>query len=456
MNAHEMRKLAEYESRFPTSKKIYQDAREYIPAGVNSTARAVWSGWEPFPLSVKYGEGSHVTDVDGNVFTDYLLGLGPCLLGHRHPVITEAVTKHINEVGTVFALASQLDGDVARKMCECVDSLDQVRLSNTGTEAVTYALRLARTFTGRKKVIRFEGMYHGFSDGIYWNKHPSKNAIDLEGHCIPEPQGPGLPGGISESLIICQWNDLDALTRIIETYHDDIAAVITEPIMCNTGCILPEPGYLEGMRELTKQYGIMLIMDEVITGFRTALGGAQEYYKIKPDLSVFAKGMGGGFPVAALGGRRDIMALVDDGTVSVAGTYSGNGIALSATSATLDFLRRPGTYEEFYRKALKFMNGLSELFEKSRLDAHVVGIGPLFQVWFSKHKIKNYRDAAQYADGDLFRLWWEEMLFRGQLFHPHYFENMFISMVHTDRDIENSLQAAEDSIKALEKRLGKV
>lgn len=452
MDMKKMRNIQEYERRFPTSKKMFAEAREYIPAGVNSTARAVWSGWDPYPLYVKSGQGPRITDMDGNEFIDYLLGLGPMLLGHRPEVITEAVNRQINEVGTVFALASELDTTVARKMTECVPSLEKVRLNNSGTEAVTYALRLARTYTGRKKVIRFEGMYHGFSDAIYWSKHPSDAAI-ANGMPIPEPQGPGLPDGIGDSLIILPWNDTDLLKKVIEENHKEIAAVISEPIMCNTGCILPKPGYLEAMRELTEKYGIVLIMDEVITGFRISLSGAQGYYGIKPDLSVFAKGMGGGFPVAAVGGRADIMQLVDDGKVSVAGTYSGNGIALSATSATLDYLRQPGLYEELYRKCDKLREGLNDLWKKSTISAYVTGLGPVFQVWFSEKPINNYRDAKAYADGDLFTLWWEEMLFRGVLFHPHYYENLFVSMAHTDKDIDVTLEKAEEAIRAMEKKV---
>jgi glutamate-1-semialdehyde 2,1-aminomutase len=199
----------------------------------------------------------------------------------------------------------------------------------------------------------------------------------------------------------------------------------------------------------------VLIMDEVITGFRVSLAGAQGYYGITPDLTIFAKGMGGGFPVAALGGRADIMDLADKGIISIAGTYSGNGIALSATSATLDYLRTPGVYEAFYKKSLKLMNGMSDIWSRSKIPAHVVGIGPLFQVWFSEHPIKNYRDAKAYADGDIFTIWWEEMLFRGVLFHPHYFENLFVSMAHTDKDIDETLAKAEEAAYAVEKRLGR-
>jgi glutamate-1-semialdehyde 2,1-aminomutase len=431
---------------------MFAEAKKYIPAGVNSTARAVWSGWEPYPLFVKSGQGSRVTDVDGNEFIDYLLGLGPMLLGHRPEAVTEAVVRHIREVGTVFALASDLDTVVARKMTESVPGLEKVRLNNSGTEAVIYALRLARAYTGRKKVIRFEGMYHGFSDAIYWNKHPSDAAID-HGMPLPEAQGPGLPEGIADSLIILPWNDAELLRKVIEENYKEIAAVISEPIMCNTGCILPKPGYLEAMRELTEKYGIVLILDEVITGFRISLAGAQGYYGIKPDLSIFAKGMGGGFPVAAVGGKAEIMQLVDDGRVSVAGTYSGNGIALAAVSATLDYLKQPGLYEAFYQKCDRLREGLDRILRQSSIGACVVGLGPVFQVWFSEKPIHNYRDAKAYADGDLFALWWEEMLFRGILFHPHYYENLFVSMAHTDKDIDATLEKAEEAVRAMEKRL---
>ena len=447
-----VRNIAEYEKRFPTSKKLFEDAKKYIPAGVNSTARAVWSGWDPFPLYVDQGKGSKVTDVDGNEYIDYLLGLGPALLGHRPDNITDAVVDHIRTVGTCFALASEKDTEVAKKMVECVPSLERVRLNNSGTEADTYAIRLARAYTGRRKVIRFEGMYHGFADTIYWSKHPSEKAW-VNGMPVPEPQGPGVPLELADTLIILPWNDVDILQKTIEEQHDDIAALITEPIMCNTGCILPKPGYLQRMRELTEQYGIVMIMDEVITGFRISLAGAQGYYGIKPDISIFAKGMGGGFPVASLGGKAEIFKLVDDGTVSIAGTYSGNGIALAATAATLDYLRTPGLYEELYRKCDKLREGLDHIWRSSKVDAYCVGLGPVFQVWFADHPIENYRDAQKYAREDIFTLWWEEMLFRGILFHPHYYENLFVSMAHSDEDIDKTLVAAEEAARAVEKRL---
>lgn len=441
-----------YKKHFPTSGRLFEQAKRYLPAGVGSTSRATWSGWEPYPLFWEKGNGSHIVDVDGNEFIDYLLGLGPMLLGHRPETVTNKVIKQIQEVGTVSALGSKLEVEAAQKVCESIPGMEQVRFLNSGTEAVLYALRLARTYTGRKKILRFEGMYHGFSDSIYWNKHPSLNAIDQWGNCIPEPQGPGIPEGIKDTLLICQWNDLNALTKIVEKNYMDIAAIITEPIMCNTGCILPKPGYLEEMRKISEKYGIILIYDEVITGFRIGLAGAQGFYNIIPDLSVFAKGLGGGYPVAALGGKREIMKLVDTGKVSVAGTYSGNGIAIAAVSATIDYLSNENIYLKINQNSKKIIDGLNELWKKSKISAYVTGVGAIFQVWFANKPIMNYRDAVNYANDSIFRIWWEEMLYQGVLFHPHYFENLFVSTAHNDKDIDDTLEKAERAIANVEKR----
>jgi glutamate-1-semialdehyde 2,1-aminomutase len=429
-------------SRTARSAALYEKACELIPAGVNSTARAKFSGWDPYPIYVEGGTGSRVTDVDGNSYIDYLLGLGPMILGHRPPKVTAAVVKAIQEKGTCFALPTADDLVLARKIVAGIPSIDMVRLCNTGTEAIIYALRLARTFTGRDKIIRFEGMYHGFSDGVYWSKHPNLDRAGSDAHPIALPQGPGMPKHTGDHLIILPWNDIAALREAIEREGANIAAVLTEPVMCNTGCILPEPGYLEAMRELTHQHKIVLIYDEVITGFRLSFAGAQGHYGIRPDLSVFAKGLGGGFPVAALGGRRDIMSLVSDGTVSVAGTYSGNSIALAAANAALDELATPGLYAGLYARCERFYSGLEKILRDAKLPAYVTGIGPVLQVWFADQPIRNYRDAARHASHTLFRHWWEGMLEHGVLFHPGAFENLFVSFAHSDDDIDATLDAA--------------
>jgi len=430
--------------RSARSAQLYARACGPIPAGVNSTARARWSGWDPYPLFVERGEGAYLHDVDGNIYIDYLLGLGPMILGHRPPKVTAAVVEQIQNRGTVFALPTAQEAVLAEKIIAAVPSLEQVRLCNTGTEAVIYALRLARAFTRREKVIRFEGMYHGFSDAVYWSKHPELAEAGPDHSPIAVPQGPGLPRNVGEQLIILPWNDIDALRDAVAREGDSIAAILSEPVMCNTGCILPEPGYLKAMREIADAHGIVLIYDEVITGFRLGFGGAQGLYGIRPDLSVFAKGLGGGFPIAALGGRHDIMKLVADGIVSMAGTYSANGIAVSAANAALDELAEPGKYEVLFARCARFYAGLTDIFSRHGLPADVVGLGPVLQVWFTEKPIRNYRDAARYARHDLFRIWWEGMLERDILFHPGQFENLFVSFAHSDADIERTLKAANE------------
>jgi glutamate-1-semialdehyde 2,1-aminomutase len=430
-------------ARSMRSAELYRSACVPIPAGVNSTARAPWSGWDPYPLFVDRGEGAHLYDVDGNEYIDYLLGLGPMILGHRPPKVTAAVVEQIQTRGTVFALPTAAEALLAQKIIAAVPSVEQVRLCNTGTEAVIYSLRLAKAFTGRDKVIRFEGMYHGFSDSVYWSKHPSIEEAGPDHRPIPVPQGPGLSKAAGEQLIILPWNDADALRAAVAREGDSIAAILTEPVMCNTGCILPEPGYLQAMREIADSRGIVLIYDEVITGFRLSYGGAQTLYGVRPDITVFAKGLGGGFPVAALGGRRDIMRLVADGTVSMAGTYSANGIAVAAANAALDELAAPGKYPALFARCEHLYEGLGEIFSRHALPAHVVGVGPVSQVWFAERPIRNYRDAARYANHDLFRRWWEGMLERDILFHPGAFENLFVSFAHSAEDVERTLQAAD-------------
>jgi glutamate-1-semialdehyde 2,1-aminomutase len=439
--------------RFIASRTAFEQARAVIPSGVNSTARSIFAGWEPYPLFVRDAAGSHLTDIDGNTYVDYLLGLGPMLFGHRPEVITRAVVEHIERRGTMFALPIEEEAALARKVLAAMPAADQVHLTATGTEAVLYAVRLARAYTRRHLIVRFEGMYHGFSDAVYWSKHPPLEAAGPDDTPRPVAQGPGIPVGVEDSLIILQWNDEAALRHTFERQGEQIAAVITEPVMCNTGCILPAPGYLEAMREVTSQTGALLIYDEVITGFRVALGGAQSVYGISPDLTVLAKGMGGGFPVAAVCGRKEVMALVASGAVSMAGTYAANGIAVAAANASLDILAQPGAFEPLLARSHALRGGLQNVFDEAHVAARVVGLGPLFQVWFSRQPIRDYRDAARYANQQAFRVWWEEMLVRGVLFHPGPFENLFVSFAHTEEDVDWTLRAAAKATQALRTRI---
>lgn len=435
--------------RYVRSSELYEEALRVIPGGVNSTARATFSGWTPHPIFAKGGSGSKLVDVDGNVYIDYLLGLGPAIFGHCPEKITEAVVQKIRSVGTVFAMATEPEVGLAQQIVSAIPSVDTVRVLNTGTEGVLYSLRLAREFTGRSKVVRFEGQYHGFSDGIYWSKHPNLDLAGPDDHPIAVPQGPGVPLEMSDSLIIAQWNDLEMIDEIFAHYGDNIAAIITEPIMCNTGCILPKSGYLEGLREICDRYGSVLIFDEVITGFRIALGGAQSKLGVMPDLTVMAKGLGGGFPVAALGGRRDIMDLATNGKVSIAGTYSGNAIAVAAAIASLEYLSTEATYDRLYEHSDRLREGLNDLMRAKGVPGSVVGLGPVFQVWFADQPIHNYRDAVRHASAEKFRIWFEEMLDRGVLFHPGHLENLFLSFAHDAHDIDLTLERASESFDAV-------
>lgn len=436
-------------TRTTTSASLFETARHVIPGGVNSTARAQWSGWLPYPLFVEKGEGSRLVDVDGNHYIDYLLGLGPMILGHRPPQVTRAVVDFIEQRGTVFALPTADEAVLAEKIVAAVPGVEQVRLCNTGTEAVLYATRLARAFTRKRKIIRFEGMYHGFSDGVYWSKHPPIDKAGPDHSPRAVAQGPGMPRGVEENLIILPWNDAQVLADVLAKHGEEIAGIITEPVMCNTGCILPRPGYLEAMRDLATRYDVVLIFDEVITGFRLGLGGAQARFGIRPDLSVFAKGLGGGFPVAALGGRKEIMSLVADGTVSMAGTYTANGIAVAAANAALDELGQSGVYERLDAVSDELRTGLDLVLKQAGLPAYTVGLGPLMQVWFADKPIHNYRDAERYADQGLFRRWFEGMLERGVLFHPGAYENLFVSTAHSREDVAVTLAAARDVASGL-------
>jgi glutamate-1-semialdehyde 2,1-aminomutase len=451
-NSHARNELAA-NTRTSESARLFAQALEVIASGVNSTARAPRSGWSPYPLFVERGKGSRIFDVDGNEFIDYLLGLGPMLLGHCPEQVTSSVIEFIRSRGTVFSLPVAGEIELARKLIAAVPSVEQMHLATSGTEAVLYALRLARAYTRRKKIIRFEGMYHGFSDAVYWSKHPPLENAGPDLQPLPVPQGPGMPEGLENSLVVLPWNDGELLERAIRMQGDQIAAVITEPVMCNTGCILPQPGYLELMRTLTRESGTVLIFDEVITGFRVGLGGAQQYYGVTPDLTVMAKGFGGGFPVAAVGGKKEIMQLVADGVVSMAGTYSGNGIAVTAANATLDFLTTPGVYRKLFEISETLTTGIRERMESAGLPVDVVGIGPLFQVWFTDSPIRNYRDAVRHARKDLFRIWWKAMMKRGVLFHPDAFENFFVSFAHNEEDVKLTLNAVEAALPELQGRM---
>jgi glutamate-1-semialdehyde 2,1-aminomutase len=436
----------EYAKRTQHTKELFDRAKKTIPGGAGSTARLPRNGWNPYPIFMADGEGSRLRDVDGNEYIDYLLGLGPMILGHRHPTVTKAVADAISDYGTCFGLPYELEIEAAEKVVAAVPGIEQVRFANSGSEAVGVAVRLARATTGRRLIVRFEGHYHGWQDTVYWSNHVDPDLAGPADHPRPVAMGAGVPAELQDTLVVLTWNDPESFTRLMAERGDEVAAVITEAAVFNTGCILPEPGYLELLREETRKYGALLIFDEVITGFRFARGGAQEWFGVTPDLTTLAKGLGGGFPVAAIGGSTEAMHLIADGTYSHSGTYNANVVQCAAVSATMDVLAEPGLYERQRALGFRLAEGLRSLAEQNGLDAYVEGLGTVFQLWFADRPIKNWRDAYRYANEPAFTRWYQEMVTRGVLFHPLQFENLFVSLVHTDKDIDETLNVAADAL----------
>ncbi len=441
----------EFAARTVRTKEWFERAKRSIPGGAGSTARMPRNGWNPYPLFIAEGSGSRLRDIDGNEYIDYLLGLGPMILGHRHPAVTAAVTEAVAEYGTCFGLPYELEVKAAEKVVEAVPGIEQVRFTNSGSEAVGTAVRLARATTGRRIIVRFEGHYHGWQDTVYWSNHVDPELAGPADHPRPVAMGLGIPAELESTLVVLTWNDPESFVRLMEERGDEIAAVITEAAVFNTGCILPNPGYLELLRSETLKYGALLIFDEVITGFRFARGGAQEYFGVTPDLTTLAKGLGGGFPVAAIGGSVEAMRMIADGSYSHSGTYNANTVQCAAVSATMGILAEPGLYERQRALGYRLADGLKTLADDAGIDAYVEGLGTVFQLWFASQPIKNWRDAVQNANELAFTRWYQEMIIRGVLFHPLQFENLFVSLVHTDRDIDETLNVAEDALAIIAK-----
>jgi glutamate-1-semialdehyde 2,1-aminomutase len=443
-----------YAARTRRSGELFALASRVIPGGAGSSARTVKFGWKPYPPFIAYGTGSRVVDADGNEYVDYLLGLGPMILGHRHPVVTEAVVHAISDCGTCPGLPYELEIEAAAKVVDAVPGIDMVRFSNSGSEVVGSAVRLARAYTGRRLIIRFEGHYHGWQDTVYWSNHVDPAAAGPADAPRPVAAGPGVPAELEDTLIVLTWNDPVSFQRVMAERGHEVAAVITEAAVFNTGCILPEPGYLQLLRDETRKAGALLIFDEVITGFRFCRGGAQEWFSVIPDLTTLAKGLGGGFPVAALGGSAEVMGMIAGGRYSHSGTYNANVVACAAVSATMDLLAEPGLYERQRAIGDRLADGLRKLAADAGVPVRVDGLGTVFQLWFSDHPIRNWRDAEQYANVDLFTRWYQEMFLRGVLFHPSQYENLFVSLVHTNADVDRTLEAAAEVFPVLAAEAG--
>lgn len=431
------------------SAELFARAQESVAGGVTSVVRGTSAGWLPYPPMIQRGDGSHLYDVDENEYIDYVLGHGPLILGHRPRNVTQAVAQAILEYGNMFALPYEMEQIVAEKIRERFPSMELVKFSNSGSEATHYAVRLARAITGRDKIIKFEGQYHGWTDATEYSYHPAIK--DLGPRTSPRtiPAAAGTPMDYARLIITQPWNDADILRKTIRDHRGEIAAIITEPIMANCGVIPPMDGYLKFLREITRENDILLIFDEVITGLRASRGGAQELYNVRPDITVLAKALGAGFAVAAYGGSRAVMEPVARDEILHAGTYNANVVAMSAANATLDELDKPGTYENLERVSAKLANGVQEIFARAGVPVQVQRVASFFQIYFSPKPIREYRDAAQYADLVKFRKLQVALRKRGVLIYPNGLGRWFVSTAHTNSDIEATLNAVEDAAEEL-------
>ncbi len=422
------------------SHELFSRAKEYIPGGVNSPVRAFKAvGMEP--LFITKGKGSKIYDVDGNEYIDYVCSWGPLILGHAHPKVISAV-KDILENGTSFGACTELEVELAKQIIEAVPSIERVRMVNSGTEATMSAIRLARGYTGREKVIKFEGCYHGHVDHLLVKAGSGVATLAI-------PGTPGVTSKVASDTIVLPYNDLESVEKVIREQHEEIACIIVEPIAGNMGVVLPQPGFLEGLRKITREYGIVLIFDEVITGFRVSYGGAQELYSVIPDLTCLGKIIGGGFPVGAFGGRREIMECVAPvGSVYQAGTLSGNPIAMTAGLVTLKILSDGQIYQDLERKGAMLSEGLRENARELGIKAHFTRVGSLSCMFFTDKEVLNFETAAS-SDTEKYARYFREMLNRGIYLAPSQFEACFISTAHTDEDIQRTIGANRAALKKL-------
>ncbi len=416
------------------SADLFQRALAHIPGGVNSPVRA-FKGVGGGPLFFKKGQGAHITDADGNRFIDYVGAWGPMILGHSHPKVVSALHEQLND-GTAFGAPTELEVLMAEKICALMPSIQSVRLVNSGTEATMSAIRLARGFTGRDKVVKFDGCYHGHVDSLLVKA--GSGALTFGA-----PDSAGIPADTAKQTFVLPYNDAEAAALLFATHGDEIAAVIVEPVAGNMNLVLPAPGFLHALRQLTEKHGALLIFDEVMTGFRVALGGAQSLYEVKPDLTTLGKVIGGGLPVGAFGGRRDVMAkLAPEGPVYQAGTLSGNPLAVAAGLVVLEEICRPEFFTELGRKGSQMLNGLQRAADSAGIPFTTTQAGGMFGCFFNENR--RIESLAHVMDSHVprFRTYFHLMLAQGVYLAPSAFEAGFISQAHSEEDIAQTIAAA--------------
>ncbi|OBW91742.1 glutamate-1-semialdehyde 2,1-aminomutase [Gallibacterium salpingitidis] len=424
-----------------SSKNLFAQAQKVIPGGVNSPVRA-FNGVGSTPVFIHRAQGAYLFDEEGKQYIDYVGSWGPMVLGHNHPTILQAVIDTAKN-GLSFGAPTELEIKLAELVCKLVPSIEMVRMVNSGTEATMSAIRLARGYTKRDKIIKFEGCYHGHADSLLVKA--GSGALTLG-----QPSSPGVPADFAKHTLTCTYNDLQSVEDTFKRYPDEIACIIVEPVAGNMNCVPPKPGFLQGLRQLCDQYHALLIIDEVMTGFRVALAGAQSYYGVTPDLTCLGKIIGGGMPVGAFGGKKEIMQYIaPTGPVYQAGTLSGNPIAMAAGIACLTELSKPGNEVLLAEKTKTLAEGLTALAQKHQIPFVVNYVGGMFGIFFTdKAKVESYADVMS-CNIDRFKTFFHQMLSHGVYLAPSAFEAGFMSLAHSDEDIQNTLKAADLAFQSL-------
>ena len=428
-------------SRYAKSERAMEEAKPLMPGGVNSPVRAFNSVDTP-AIFMDHGEGSHIYDIDGNEYIDYVLSWGPLILGHKNPRVIEKLHEAVDK-GTSFGSSTLQENKLAQLVIDRVPSIEKVRMVSSGTEATLDTLRLARGYTGRNKIIKFEGCYHGHSDSLLIKAGSGVATLGL-------PDSPGVPEGIAKNTITVPYNDLDAIQTAFENFGDDIAGVIVEPVAGNMGVVPPQEGFLQGLCDITKEYGSLLIFDEVMTGFRVGYNCAQGYFNVTPDLTCLGKVIGGGLPVGAFGGKKEIMNhIAPVGDIYQAGTLSGNPLAMTSGYETLSQLT-PESYDYFNHLGDLLEEGLKEVFAKHNVPITVNRAGSMIGYFLNEGPVTNF-DQANKSDLELFGQMYREMAKEGVFLPPSQFEGTFLSMAHTEEDIKQTIQAFDTALGRITK-----
>lgn len=428
---------------FEKNAEVQKRAQKVLPLGVNSNFRYWGEGITPY---VQKAKGSHLWDVAGNEYIDYRMAFGPIILGHAYDEVDEKVIEEVRN-GVLFAMTGELEIEVAEMITAMCPGVEMVRTACSGTEATMHAIRVARAYTGRELILKFEGNYHGFQDYTLWSTYAPTEAYGNRRSPIPVPASSGIPRALGEKIITLPFNDFEGFERVMRSYGEQIAAVITEPCQGNCAAILPQPGFLELIRQKTSEYGAVFILDEVKTGFRIARGGAQEYYNLKPDLATYAKALGNGYPIAAFGGKKEIMSIIGHG-VSQGGTYTNNKPGIAGAWATLKIMQREPVFETIQARGTRLMNGLRAIFAENGIPAVISGYPAMFSFAVGIESMTCQRDWAE-SDRALYLRWAEAAMERGVMpdYDPR--EPWFLSYSHTDADIDRTLEVYAEVVKTV-------